>query len=152
MRFREFSRLVSPWLATSGIAGSLARAAEGDLIWSVQNPAATEAVDVAVSKTGDIFVLGGSKLVKLDANGAELWVRGLPPGPSTDGQQLVMDPQDNTYTIGTNLIETAALRHLEEEGFVTDEEMAGILRDKKLVAKLKKGSREIRAGKGRLIA
>ena len=52
----------------------------------------------------------------------------------------------------SNLIETAALRFLEGEGFVSEKEMAGILGDKKLGAKLRKGSKEIRAGKGRLVA
>jgi len=48
----------------------------------------------------------------------------------------------------SNLIETAALQRIRETQFVDDTEMAGILEDEKLLARLKKGSRQARAGKG----
>ena len=48
-----------------------------------------------------------------------------------------------------NLIEWAALRHLEEESFVDDAEMAEILSRPELVKRLKAGSRDARSRKGR---
>jgi len=51
-----------------------------------------------------------------------------------------------------NLIETAALQHLEESGFVSDLEMAEILSRPELVKRLKAGSRDARKRRGRFAA
>ncbi len=51
-----------------------------------------------------------------------------------------------------NLIETAALRHLEEDSFVDDVEMAEILSRPELVKRLKAGSRDARSRRGRFAA
>ena len=51
----------------------------------------------------------------------------------------------------SNLIETLALRKLFEETFVTDFEMEEIMGNEMLLKKLKKGSREARQKKGKLI-
>ncbi len=50
-----------------------------------------------------------------------------------------------------NLVETAALRHLEEASFVDDAEMAEIVSRPELVKRLKAGSRDARKRKGRLV-
>jgi hypothetical protein len=50
-----------------------------------------------------------------------------------------------------NLIETAALRHLEESGFADDAEMAGILARPELVKRMKAGSQDARKRRGRFI-
>jgi predicted transcriptional regulator len=52
----------------------------------------------------------------------------------------------------SNLIETAALAGLHEQQFADDGEMAEILANEKLVARLKKGSRDARNRKGRFVA
>lgn len=51
----------------------------------------------------------------------------------------------------SNMIETAARKHLEECLFVSDAEMHGIRDDKTLVQKLKRGSRAARQRKGRFV-
>jgi predicted transcriptional regulator len=51
----------------------------------------------------------------------------------------------------SNLIETAALSKIREQQFVDDMEMAEILANKDLVKRIRKGSRDARAGKGRLV-
>jgi predicted transcriptional regulator len=51
----------------------------------------------------------------------------------------------------SNLIETAALRYVREADFVSEDEMSGILADQGLVKKLKRGAREAKARKGRLV-
>jgi predicted transcriptional regulator len=51
----------------------------------------------------------------------------------------------------SNLIETAALSHLREQQFVDDAEMAEILGDDSLVARLRAGSEEARARRGRFV-
>jgi hypothetical protein len=51
----------------------------------------------------------------------------------------------------SNLIETAALNHLREQQFVDDAEMAEILGNERLVARLRTGSEEARARRGRFI-
>ncbi len=51
----------------------------------------------------------------------------------------------------SNLIETAALRRIREERFVDDAEMAEILGNEKLLARMKKGSRQARQRKGRFV-
>lgn len=51
----------------------------------------------------------------------------------------------------SNLIETAALSHLREQQFVDDAEMAEILANEKLVARLREGSAQARARRGRLV-
>ncbi|MEK7767533.1 MAG: CopG family transcriptional regulator [bacterium] len=51
----------------------------------------------------------------------------------------------------SNLIETAAIRHLQEEELVAPEEMREILADRSLVRRLRQGSKDARAGKGRLV-
>ena len=50
-----------------------------------------------------------------------------------------------------NLIETAALRHLEESGFADDAEMAEILARPELVKRLKVGSLDARKRRGRFV-
>ncbi len=52
----------------------------------------------------------------------------------------------------SNLIETAALRHLRESCFVDDVEMAEILSRPELVKRLKAGSRDARLRGGRLVS
>ena len=49
----------------------------------------------------------------------------------------------------SNLIETAALSRVREQQFVDDAEMAEILGNPKLLARLQGGSREARRRKGR---
>lgn len=51
----------------------------------------------------------------------------------------------------SNLIETAALGRLREQQFVDDVEMAEILDNEKLVARLRTGSAQARARRGRFI-
>ena len=51
----------------------------------------------------------------------------------------------------SNMIETAAKKHLEECFFVNDTEMRGIYEDKALVSRLKKGSKEAKARSGRFV-
>ncbi len=51
----------------------------------------------------------------------------------------------------SNLIETAALAKVREEQFVDDAEMADILADKRLLKRLRAGSRDARQRKGRLV-
>jgi uncharacterized protein (DUF1778 family) len=50
-----------------------------------------------------------------------------------------------------NLIETAALRHLEESNFADDTEMAEILARPELVKRLKAGSQDARKRRGRFV-
>ncbi len=50
-----------------------------------------------------------------------------------------------------NFIENAVKRHIEEQDFVDDYEMAQILADEGLVKRLKKGSREAKRKKGKMI-
>ncbi len=51
----------------------------------------------------------------------------------------------------SNFIETAALRYAREADFVSDEEMASILADDALVRRLRRGSREAKKRRGRLV-
>ncbi len=51
----------------------------------------------------------------------------------------------------SNLIETAALAKIRDQQFADDVEMAEILANEKLVKRIKKGSREARARKGRFV-
>ena len=51
----------------------------------------------------------------------------------------------------SNLIETAALFKLREQQFVDDAEMAEILSDENLIARIRQGSREAKARKGRFV-
>jgi predicted transcriptional regulator len=51
----------------------------------------------------------------------------------------------------SNLIETAALRYVHEADFVSEDEMAGIVADEALVKRLRRGSREAKARKGRVV-
>jgi predicted transcriptional regulator len=51
----------------------------------------------------------------------------------------------------SNLIETAALSHLREQQFVDDAEMAEILANERLVARLRTGSGQARAHRGRFV-
>ncbi|HEY8020095.1 MAG TPA: CopG family transcriptional regulator [Thermoanaerobaculia bacterium] len=51
----------------------------------------------------------------------------------------------------SNLIETAALSHLREQQFVDDAEMAEILANENLVARLREGSAQARARRGRFV-
>ena len=51
----------------------------------------------------------------------------------------------------SNLIETAALYKLREQQFVDDVEMAEILEDENLLARLRQGSNEAKKGKGRFV-
>ena len=50
-----------------------------------------------------------------------------------------------------NLVETAALRHLQDSLFVDDAEMAEILSRRGLVKRLKAGSRDAQRRRGRLV-
>lgn len=50
-----------------------------------------------------------------------------------------------------NLIETAALQHLQEASFVDDAEMAEILARPGLVKRMKAGSRDARKRRGRFV-
>ena len=51
----------------------------------------------------------------------------------------------------SNLIETAALHKLREQQFVDDAEMAEILADENLIARLRQGSKEAAKRKGRFV-
>ena len=51
----------------------------------------------------------------------------------------------------SNLIETAALNNVREQQFVDDAEMAEILSDKKLVARISQGSKDAAERKGRFV-
>ena len=51
----------------------------------------------------------------------------------------------------SNLIETAALKSLREQQFVDDAEMAEILSDENLMARIKRGLQEAAEGKGRFV-
>jgi uncharacterized protein (DUF1778 family) len=51
----------------------------------------------------------------------------------------------------SNLIETAALHKVHEQQFVDDVEMAEILADENLIARLKLASKEAAERKGRLV-
>jgi len=50
-----------------------------------------------------------------------------------------------------NLVETAALRHLEESNFAEDTEMAEILAQPELIKRLKAGSQDARKRRGRFV-
>lgn len=50
-----------------------------------------------------------------------------------------------------NLIETAAVRFVRESDFVSEDETAGILGNEALVRRLKRGAREAKARKGRVV-
>ena len=52
----------------------------------------------------------------------------------------------------STLIETAALKHLEECSLVSPSEMSSILADRDLVSRLKTGSDAARRKKGRFVA
>lgn len=51
-----------------------------------------------------------------------------------------------------NLIQTAAVEHLRDQQFADDAEMAEIEASERLVARLKRGSRDARARRGRFVA
>jgi hypothetical protein len=51
-----------------------------------------------------------------------------------------------------NLIETSALRHIQESNFADEAEMAEILSDRNLLARLKAGSADARKRRGRFVA
>ena len=51
----------------------------------------------------------------------------------------------------SNYIEYATLSFLTEESFVSDDEMEEILKDENLLRNLKKGSKEIKEGKYRIV-
>ncbi len=51
-----------------------------------------------------------------------------------------------------NLVETAALRHIQESQFVDDSEMAEVLSRPGLVQRLKAGSRDARKRRGRFVS
>jgi uncharacterized protein (DUF1778 family) len=51
----------------------------------------------------------------------------------------------------SNLIETAALKSVREQQFVDDVEMAEIISDENLVARIKQGSKEAAERKGRFV-
>lgn len=50
-----------------------------------------------------------------------------------------------------NLIETAAVERLREQQFVDDAELAEIEANERLVARIKQGSRDARARRGRFV-
>ncbi len=75
---------------------------------------------------------------------------------------LTMRLDDETYEIFiraaraerrslANLVETAALRHIQESQFVDDTEMAEILSRPELLKRLEAGSRDARSRKGRFV-
>jgi predicted transcriptional regulator len=51
----------------------------------------------------------------------------------------------------SNLIETAAMRHLHEQQFIDDAEMAEILANERLVKRLRTGSAQAHARRGRFV-
>ena len=51
----------------------------------------------------------------------------------------------------SNLIETAALARIREQQFVDDAEMAEIRANEELLERLKTGSEDARAGRGRIV-
>ena len=51
----------------------------------------------------------------------------------------------------SNLIETAALHKVRDQQLVDDAEMTGILADENLIARLRQGSKEAKARKGRFV-
>ena len=51
----------------------------------------------------------------------------------------------------SNLIETAALAKIREQQFADDTEMAEILANQNLVKRIRKGSRDAKAGKGQFV-
>ena len=51
----------------------------------------------------------------------------------------------------SNLIETAALQRIRETQFMDDAEMAQILGNEKLLARMRKGSRDARKAKGKRV-
>jgi len=51
----------------------------------------------------------------------------------------------------SNMITTAALQRIREERFVDDAELAEIMGNEKLLARMKKGSRQARQRKGRFV-
>jgi len=51
----------------------------------------------------------------------------------------------------SNMITTAALQRIREERFVDDEELSEILANERLLARMKKGSRQARLRKGRFV-
>lgn len=51
----------------------------------------------------------------------------------------------------SNLIETLALSHLREQQLVDDAEMAEILGNERLAARLRTGSEQARAGRGQFV-
>jgi len=51
----------------------------------------------------------------------------------------------------SNYIVTAVKKFMEESIFASDEEMAEILSDKTLMSRIKKGSRQVKSGKGQMI-
>jgi len=51
----------------------------------------------------------------------------------------------------SNFIETSALRHVEENGYVDDAEMEEFRRDADLNASLKRAHRDAKARRGRLV-
>ena len=51
----------------------------------------------------------------------------------------------------SNLIETAAINNVREQQFVDDAEMAEILSDKKLLARITQGSKDAAERKGRFV-
>jgi CRISPR/Cas system-associated endoribonuclease Cas2 len=52
----------------------------------------------------------------------------------------------------SNLVETAALQHIQESHFVNDAEMAEIHSRPELVKRLKAGSRDAKKRKGRFVS
>jgi len=51
----------------------------------------------------------------------------------------------------SNMITTAALQRIREERFVDDAELTEILGNERLLARMKKGSRQARLRKGRFV-
>ena len=52
----------------------------------------------------------------------------------------------------SNLIETAALGRIREQQFASDGELAEILGNERLLARLRRGSRQAKRGQGRFVA
>lgn len=51
----------------------------------------------------------------------------------------------------SNLIETAALERIQEKQFLDDAELAEILEDKELMARIRQGSQDAKTGKGSFV-
>ena len=68
-----------------------------------------------------------------------------------DVYKIFLEAAQADYRSISNLIETDALKNLREQQFVDDSEMAEILSDENLMARIKQGSKEAAERKGRFV-